>query len=179
MARWRSGPTAAMSNTKDAVDSNKGWRLALNELGVTIDLELYAMSQMACSSSMSTPRLEQTELHQKMSVADLKAARTIIVEIAAHTESKTVGATDQVSTLDRSALMVMTREAAIPKHPTSMQAKVRYGIHRHEWECHGCSRGTSLFSPAGRCGTDSRRCPSRAGTPLVDIRNFCSSRVNS
>ena len=173
MARWRSGPTAAMSNTKDAVDSNKGWRLALNELGVTIDLELYAMSQMACSSSMSTPRLEQTELHQKMSVADLKAARTIIVEIAAHTESKTVGATDQVSTLDRSALMVMTREAAIPKHPTSMQAKVRYGIHRHEWECQGYSLDEPSFSLFCVSGIDSSRCSLRAGMPLEDIGKFC------
>jgi hypothetical protein len=142
-----------MSNTKDAVDRNKGWRLALNELGVARDLGLYEMSQMACSSSMSTPRLEQTEPHEKMSVADLKAAHTIIVEIAAQTDSKTPGVTDQASTLDRSALMVMTSEAAIPKHPTSMQAKVRYGTLRHGWECHGCSLGNFSNSSAGRCGT--------------------------
>jgi hypothetical protein len=101
---------------------------------------------MACSFATSTPRREQTVLHQKMSVADPKAARTIMVEIAAHIDSKTVGDMYQVSTLELFALMVMKMEMAIPKHPQSMQSKTRYGIRRHEQECHGnCLAIPSLF----------------------------------
>lgn len=69
----------------------------------------------------------------------------------------------------------------MPETPISMQSKVKYGIRRHECECHGYSLGmfsSLLACKRELCGTGSGCCPSRADTLLVDMGEFCSRMRN-